>query len=586
MLMLMVLFFLMPFKVYSDEPGSTSVDEVRVLIDVSGSMKHTDPKLLRMTALKLFVSILPSGTNAGVWTFGKWVNMLIKPTPVDAQWKNSARSASEMINSHGMFTNIEDALNKSTWDWSQPNPAHRRSLILLTDGLVDISNSSDENAASRKRIIEDILPRLQLADVKINTIALSDQSDADLLHLLSASTGGWFETVHSAEGLERIFLRLFEKVSSSNTIPIINNRVTVDGSISEASFLVFRDVNESETSITAPSGKVFSQDNHSNDIQWHKESRYDLITIYRPEPGDWQINAKLDPDNRVLVVTDLRLNHTLLPNEVLTNNSIPFQVMLEQKGNIIQHKEFLQFVHVRLQQTSMKGEKRYWWIYDNGKSPDIFANDGIYTAVIEGEFVPGEHEFEVSVDGTTFKRNSRQVIKAYDLPVEIGISLQNDGRTSISIVPYQSLIIEESMHITAIHTKPTGVQEELNIPIINAAEWGRLLDEKETPGNHSITFHITGNSPLGGIIDFVTAPIFFQITAIGNNNQQHIEETQTTESMTHAAPIGDLVQGVNWILVGLRVLILNTFIFVFAFVIYRFWPRIITHLIPSPVEEF
>ena len=56
---------------------ATALNDVRVLIDISGSMKKNDPANLRQPALRLFISLLPSDTQAGVWTFGQWVNMLI-----------------------------------------------------------------------------------------------------------------------------------------------------------------------------------------------------------------------------------------------------------------------------------------------------------------------------------------------------------------------------------------------------------------------------------------------------------------------------------------------------------------------------
>ena len=44
------------------------VDDIRILIDVSGSMKQNDPANLRIPALKLINGLIPSGSRAGVWT--------------------------------------------------------------------------------------------------------------------------------------------------------------------------------------------------------------------------------------------------------------------------------------------------------------------------------------------------------------------------------------------------------------------------------------------------------------------------------------------------------------------------------------
>ena len=39
--------------------------DFRIVIDVSGSMKQTDPKNLRVPALKLLNGLIPSGSRAG-----------------------------------------------------------------------------------------------------------------------------------------------------------------------------------------------------------------------------------------------------------------------------------------------------------------------------------------------------------------------------------------------------------------------------------------------------------------------------------------------------------------------------------------
>ncbi len=56
------------------DPGNVALKpDLRLLIDVSGSMKESDPDNLRAPALELIVRLLPEGARAGVWTFGESV---------------------------------------------------------------------------------------------------------------------------------------------------------------------------------------------------------------------------------------------------------------------------------------------------------------------------------------------------------------------------------------------------------------------------------------------------------------------------------------------------------------------------------
>ncbi len=145
------------------------VPDLRVLIDVSGSMKKNDPNNLRVPAVRLLVGMLPDDVYAGIWTFGQWITSTVPVNKVDKGWRKKARGAAKKIHSREMFTDIEQALKKATHDWTEPDSRFRRSVILLTDGLVDVSKQPEQSEASRKRILEQVLPHITQAAAKIHT---------------------------------------------------------------------------------------------------------------------------------------------------------------------------------------------------------------------------------------------------------------------------------------------------------------------------------------------------------------------------------------------------------------------------------
>lgn len=263
------------------------VSDVRVLIDMSGSMKKNDPDNLRVPALRLITQLIPEGQQAGVWSFGQYVNMLVKQGEVNAAWKDQAYQVAKQINSKGLFTNIEDVLEKATWDWKKPDDKTNRSLILLTDGVVDISKDPDVNAESRHRILNDTLPRLKKAGVTVHTIALSDDADKPFLRQMSSVTEGWNEIAKDASQLERIFLKLFEKSVPVETLPMTDNRVLVDESIHELTMLIFRKEGANTATLKSPSGEEFTYRSKQENLRWRHEERYDLITMM----SRWLVNG-------------------------------------------------------------------------------------------------------------------------------------------------------------------------------------------------------------------------------------------------------------------------------------------------------
>ncbi|MEN8132485.1 MAG: hypothetical protein ABFS45_20355 [Pseudomonadota bacterium] len=84
---------------------------------------------------------------------------------VDKGWRKKARGAAKKIYSREMFTDIEQALKKALATGA-PDPLFRRSVILLTDGLVDVSKQPEKSEASRQRILEQVLPSISQAGAK------------------------------------------------------------------------------------------------------------------------------------------------------------------------------------------------------------------------------------------------------------------------------------------------------------------------------------------------------------------------------------------------------------------------------------
>ena len=96
--------------------GNELTPDVRVVIDISGSMKKNDPNYLRRSALELLIQLFPEGSTAGVWTFGQWVNNLVPSNTVTTAWRANASAQAEKISSVALRTNIPAALEKAMAD--------------------------------------------------------------------------------------------------------------------------------------------------------------------------------------------------------------------------------------------------------------------------------------------------------------------------------------------------------------------------------------------------------------------------------------------------------------------------------------
>lgn len=399
--------------------------DVRVLIDISGSMQHNDPDNLRRPALRMLSGLFQPGTRAGVWTFARWVDNLVPVAEVDSAWKKRTQSLSRHIASPGQFTNIEEVLDKASLDWTGEKPTHTRHLVLLTDGMVDVSKKAAENAASRARIIDRLLPRLKADGVRVHTIALSARADHELMRQLAGETGGWYQQVEQAADLQRVFLRMFEKVGQPDTVPLDGNRFVVDGAVNEATVLAFSKPGTSPARLISPSGVVYSDSDLTAGVAWFRDEGYDMITLASPQKGEWVLEADLDPDNRVLIVTDLKLQTSEMPTHIAAGEETPVEASLYNRGKIVTRSAFLRLLDVHAEIGNTEGLAPQP-MNDAGEHNDKSAADGRYTMRLQVTEPADEKELVVSVESPTFMREKRFRLVVHE-PVDAYIEEGSDG---------------------------------------------------------------------------------------------------------------------------------------------------------------
>jgi uncharacterized protein (TIGR03503 family) len=334
--------------------------------------------------------------------------------------------------------------------------------------MVDISRDRTKNAASKKRILERILPRLAGLNATVHTIALSKNADHELMKKLAGETGGWYEQVENAEQLQKVFLRIFEKVGKPDAVPLQDNKFKVDETITEATLLVFHKPGAQETEVVPPDGKVFRADNAPSWVSWHRDQGYDMLTISDPKAGEWKIRAEVDPDNRVMIVTDLKMQTTDLPNRLIQGSSLPVLVKFSDQGKLIRKREFLDVVNVTAVQQDDGASSEARPMLDDGQEPDTTADDGLFTLTFGGESLgSGVGELVLNATGPTFVREKRMTYEVVP-PVNIQAIPRNDGRMlEVSISPDAELIDPKSLRLETWLENSDG--EQFRLPMNSAS---------------------------------------------------------------------------------------------------------------------
>ncbi|MGH1486602.1 MAG: VWA domain-containing protein [Cellvibrionaceae bacterium] len=489
-------------------PEAPKPSDVRIVIDISGSMKKNDPQNLRRPALDMLVKLLPEGSKAGVWTFGQYVNMLVKHRPVDKGWKQEADSKQQSINSVAQFTNIGEALEKAAYDKSySTKDQFQTHVILLTDGMVDINRDPNINTKERNRILNDVLPVYKKAGYTIHTISLSDKADKKLMDRLALATNGKSTVAKTADELMSVFLQVFDQAVPKEELPLEGNTFATDSSIEEFTALIFRKPGSPETRLLTPDQKEYSQSTVDPNLNWYRTDKYDLITIKRPLEGEWRVLAELEPQSRITVVSDLSLVVKPISANLMANDKVDLSLALREDNKVVSRAEFLELLDIDVDVKHIEVSKKW----SKRLSEGLVPGNGVYKTDLDYFSKTGTYEIAVTVDGKSFKRRYKHQVNVRE-PFAIETATVNkDGKTlfKVTVIPQNQSIDFDKTEVVGKLKDPLGSSQIKNFTYTNEQAWELFLTPDEE-GIYYLTLRITTTNERGEAKNIIPKPLSFK----------------------------------------------------------------------------
>ncbi|MFD2437928.1 vWA domain-containing protein [Modicisalibacter luteus] len=314
--------------------------DVRLVVDVSGSMKQNDPNRLSGSALELLVSLMPSGASSGLWTFGSDVSNILPTSRVDESWRRRALALKPALVDYQQYTDIEQAIRTA----AQADPASgERHLILLTDGVVDVpaprGDKQAADAASRRRLLEELAPELANRGVVIHTIAFSPGVDMSLVEQLATMTSGLATVAENPEALLRAFLDVLDRIFPVDQVPLQEGRFTIDDKVDSFSALLFHEPDAPALTLIGPDGQRYTAKDHPDTIQWQAQDRFDVITVPSPGAGEWRIEGNIGGDSRINIDSSLTLRTSEMPTTLYQGFQTPIEAWMESRGAPLTEEE-------------------------------------------------------------------------------------------------------------------------------------------------------------------------------------------------------------------------------------------------------
>jgi uncharacterized protein (TIGR03503 family) len=505
--------------------------DVRIIVDISGSMKQTDPNNLRIPALNLLLELMPAGAQAGIWTFGRYVNNLVPVAKVDDEWRAQAKKSTLNITSLGLQTNLSGALNDAAWGLSADS-GFKQSIILLTDGKLDmaeagVANAEQINAQERKKLMSQVLDKYREAGASVHTLALSDLADKNLLQEIALETDGLYSEAQDAEALMKAFLRAFDRAVPAEQVPMEDNTFVIDGSVNEFTALVFKPKNGAqETALLTPGGERWTELEHPKSVRWHKDVSFDLITIKQPEVGTWIAEADLDPSNRVTILTDLALRVEGIPATIFPGDKLDVQINLINEGDVVTNVEILRLTDMTMKVITASGREGSKVLSDP-ESPPV---DGIYREGLYRLKEMGQYQVDVVAEGRTFQRK-RSFSMSMIQPVEI--THAPDEVKGVYRIEVRGLSDNLDTVRSRVIAKIKSPDDNTIIQSVvfneQAQAWVSEVEASKGPGQYRVDLNVRGVTQSGKNFKVKPDGIIFTLPIESAVNDQGVDNANVTE---------------------------------------------------------
>ncbi|BCG57542.1 vWA domain-containing protein [Paenibacillus sp. URB8-2] len=293
----------------SSSGASSQIDAVLVL-DVSNSMKTSDKNNIAGEAMKMFIDMLSAkGDKVGVVAYTDEVQREKALLTI-----NSASDKQDLKDfigglDKGAYTDIAVGVDEAIKVLQNgSDPSHEPMIVLLADGNNDLNEASGRKQSESDKMLSAAVETAKKKGYPIYTIGLNADGKLNKASLakLSDQTGGKAFATDTADDLPEILSEIFADHLKLKVVPV--QSITASGSYQEVTVNVPNaSVLEANISIisskpvtaklTDPSGASVAIP--SNNVLLSKSSTYSLLKLLSPKEGDWKLQIKGVPKDKI-----------------------------------------------------------------------------------------------------------------------------------------------------------------------------------------------------------------------------------------------------------------------------------------------
>lgn len=430
------------------ESGSTEPIDAVILLDGSGSMLLTDSQKLRLDGARTFIDGLKDSDRIALVEFAEGAKEIRGLT--DRSQSDAVKLDLAKVGDTGEYTDLLVGIEKAREILVRDGRSDARKIIvLISDGKMDPKPEVATSDAQTQKLFSTEIPNLKTLNIEVHTLAFSELADQKLLADIATLSGGSSRFTPDATGLVQAFAGLSSSfVSKPAEAPLVvvdkqePEKTKITGNVSkifpvaEGIEQVTFYINRGESSgitITSPTGVSMNAEDTPSNTNWFTGEDFDLVTINKPDPGDWGVAGIQSKENFATALTNLKLSVEWSSNEVSVDEPVKVEakffesrkpITLPQLSRTLTYS-FQVIPTDRISEPIIRGT-----LHDDGEAGDDKADDGVYAAEFTLEEA-GAYRLLLNAQGPTLAREHQANFKV--TPRLLTLSLFDGLATSPSV---------------------------------------------------------------------------------------------------------------------------------------------------------
>ncbi|MDH3387492.1 MAG: hypothetical protein OEN02_06260, partial [Gammaproteobacteria bacterium] len=292
---------------------------------------------------------------------------------------------------------------------------------------------------------------------------------------------------------------------------------------------------------------------------------FDLVTVARPESGSWRIDAEMDPDNRVMVVSDLKLAVFGIPAFGDPTDRVSVAAELFERGSKIRKNSYLRFVDFSLTHIDADGSATRHALTHTSLRED----KGRFLHELAAELAEGSHGFVVSASSRSFNRSKRFEMQV-QRPIEIVIeTLKKPGVYELGLRARAEYVKPDGLVAEVEIEAPDGLRESLRLE--PSRGWMRARIETSQDGIYRAHVRVSAQNHAREIHDIDLGS--FAMQGVRRAMPAAQQTDAKTGAMTDDAARSQTGDGFDWRRVGIVVVGINVALILIAIVAWLVFRR-------------